>query len=86
MTGIAGNSWTISDFYVMNDIPTGVGLTAYSGGGPEFMKTPYEAIIKKVEKGELKVTVGKTFRLEEIAEAHRMMDEGKAGGKMVLLM
>jgi len=31
------------------------------------------------------VQVGKTFRLDEIVEAHRSMEENKAGGKIVVL-
>ena len=34
----------------------------------------------------MKVNVGKTFRLEEIVEAHKTMEENRAGGKIVLLM
>jgi len=29
--------------------------------------------------------VGKTFSLDEIVEAHRCMEESKAGGKIVVL-
>jgi hypothetical protein len=31
------------------------------------------------------VRVGKVFRLDEIAEAHRCMDDNNAGGKIVVL-
>jgi NADPH:quinone reductase-like Zn-dependent oxidoreductase len=31
------------------------------------------------------VQVGKTFQLDEIVEAHRYMEENKAGGKIVVL-
>jgi len=31
------------------------------------------------------VQVGRTFRLHEIAEAHRCMEENRAGGKIVVL-
>jgi hypothetical protein len=33
----------------------------------------------------LKVQVGKVFRLDDIVEAHRCMEENKAGGKIVVL-
>jgi NADPH:quinone reductase-like Zn-dependent oxidoreductase len=35
--------------------------------------------------GTLHIQIGRTFRLEEIVEAHRCMEENKAGGKIVVL-
>lgn len=69
----------------MESIPTAVYLTAYSGGPEEFMQTPLQELVDQVEAGSLQVSVAKTFRLEEIADAHRMMEENKAGGKLVVL-
>jgi NADPH2:quinone reductase len=86
MTGIAGGSWTMDDFYVMADVPTGVALTVYSGGGPEFRRTPFEDIVKLVENGALKVPLGKGLQLDEVRKAHEFMEKGGAGGKMVLMM
>ncbi len=39
----------------------------------------------QVAAGTLKVPIGKTFRLDDIVEAHRCMDENRAGGKIVIL-
>jgi NADPH:quinone reductase-like Zn-dependent oxidoreductase len=33
----------------------------------------------------LRVQVGQTFRLDDIVEAHRCMEENRAGGKIVVL-
>jgi NADPH:quinone reductase-like Zn-dependent oxidoreductase len=35
--------------------------------------------------GRLHVQVGRIFKLDEIVEAHRCMEENKAGGKIVVL-
>ena len=43
-------------------------------------------MVGQVARGELKVQVGKVFKLEEIVEAHKAMEENKAGGKIVLVM
>ncbi|KAI7527859.1 hypothetical protein KC331_g16071 [Hortaea werneckii] len=43
------------------------------------------ALVEEIEAGKLKVTVGKTFKLEDIVEAHRTMDENRAGGKIVVM-
>lgn len=85
MTGIAGNSWTLDGFNPMIAIPTSVCLTSYSGGPENFMRTPLEEMAKQVAEGTLHVPIGKTFQLNEIVEAHRCMDESKAGGKIVIL-
>jgi NADPH:quinone reductase-like Zn-dependent oxidoreductase len=49
------------------------------------MRTPLEELIEQIAAGTLHVNVGKVFRLDEIAEAHRCMEENKAGGKIVVL-
>lgn len=85
MTGIVGNKWSFDNFSPMEAIPTAVYLTAYSGGAEEFMQTPLEELAEKIAAGTLHVQTGKVFRLEEIAEAHRCMEENKAGGKIVVL-
>jgi hypothetical protein len=36
-------------------------------------------------QGTLHIQTSKVFRLEEIVEAHRCMEENKAGGKIVVL-
>ena len=84
-TGIVGNKWTLDGFNPMEFIPTGVRLTAYAGGPQEFMRMPLTELTKAVEEGSLKVQVGKTFKLDEIVEAHRAMDGNKVGGKIVVL-
>jgi NADPH:quinone reductase-like Zn-dependent oxidoreductase len=86
MTGMVGNKYTIEDFSPMGDIPTAVRLTSYSGGADDFMMTPLEELIEQIAAGKLRVAVGKTFRLDEIADAHRCMEENKAGGKIVVLV
>ena len=86
MTGIVGNAWKIEDFEVMGAIPTAVCLTTYQGSEKDFVNTPLEEMVQQIKKGTLKVSVGKTFKLDEIVEAHRTMEENRAGGKIVLLM
>nr|POE89905.1 quinone oxidoreductase [Quercus suber] len=63
----------------------GVCLTTYSGGSSEFMQTPLQEMVEQIEQETLSIAVGKTFRLDEIVEAHRVMEEGSAGGKIVIL-
>jgi hypothetical protein len=62
-----------------------VSLTTYDGGPGDFMRTPLDETIDQIAAGTLHVNVGKVFHLNEIAEAHRCMEENKAGGKIVVL-
>jgi NADPH:quinone reductase-like Zn-dependent oxidoreductase len=42
-------------------------------------------LVEQIAVGTLRVQVGKTFQLDEIVEAHRCMEENKAGGRIVVL-
>jgi NADPH:quinone reductase-like Zn-dependent oxidoreductase len=85
MTGIVGNKWSFDNFSPMEAIPTAVCLTSYAGEADDFMRMPLQELVDQVAAGTLKVQVGKVFHLDEIVEAHRAMEENKAGGKIVVL-
>jgi NADPH:quinone reductase-like Zn-dependent oxidoreductase len=85
MTGIVGNKWSFENFAPMEAIPTAVSLTTYAGESEDFMRMPLEDLIEQIAAGTLRVQIGKTFHLDEIVEAHRCMEENKAGGKIVVL-
>lgn len=85
MTGMVGDKWWFDQFSPMDVIPTAVNLTIYSGGTQDFMRTPLQDLIAQVEAGTLGGHIGKVFRLDEIAEAHRCMDSNNAGGKIVVV-
>jgi len=85
MTGMVGNTWSFDTFAPMEVIPTAVGLTSYAGEADDFMRMPFEALVEQVATGTLRVQVGRVFRLDDIGEAHRCMEENKAGGKIVVL-
>ncbi len=85
MTGIVGNKWSFDEFSPMDVIPTAVNLTTYSGGSEDFMRTPLDELAGQVVAGTLRIQLGRVFRLDEIVEAHRCMEENRAGGKLVVL-
>jgi NADPH:quinone reductase-like Zn-dependent oxidoreductase len=85
MTGIVGNKWSFDEFAPMDVIPSAVYLTVYAGESGDFMKTPLNELASQIAAGSLRVQVGKTFHLDEIVQAHRTMEENKAGGKIVVL-
>ena len=85
MTGIVGNRWSFDHFSPMESIPTAVGLTSYAGGAEDVKATPLEELAQEVKAGKMKIQIGKVFHIDEIVAAHRLMDENKAGGKIVVL-
>ena len=86
MTGIVGNKWSFDNFAPMTSIPTAVCLTSYAGESPDFMAMPFENLVGQVERGELKVQVGRVFSLDQIVAAHQMMEANTAGGKIVVVV
>ncbi len=84
MTGMVGNSWEFERFSPMGAIPTAVNLTTYSGGSEDFIATPLQEVVAAVEAGTFRPPIGRVFRIDEIVEAHRAMEENSAGGKIVV--
>jgi NADPH:quinone reductase len=71
-------------------MPSGVYLTFFGSfvfGEPGFplSDVPLQEIAQKVASGRLKAKPSRVFRFEEIHEAHRVMEVGEAGGKMVVV-
>ena len=86
ITGIVGNKWAFDSGVVpMELIPTSVCLTVYAGGSEDFMTMPLEELVGQVAAGRLPIQVGKVFPLSDMVEAHRCMEENRAGGKIVVL-
>jgi NADPH:quinone reductase-like Zn-dependent oxidoreductase len=86
MTGIVGDKWAFENFAPMERIPTSVCLTSYSGDSNDFMQTPLEELAQQVAAGTLRLQIGRVFCMEDIVEAHRTMEENRAGGKIVVLV
>jgi NADPH:quinone reductase-like Zn-dependent oxidoreductase len=85
MTGMVGNQWSFEQFSPMDAIPSTVRLTTYDGGVADFMATPYDELLALIDRGALRLPVGEVFALADIVEAHRCMEENRAGGKIVVL-
>ena len=85
MTGMVGDRWSFQEFSPMGAIPTAVSLTTYAGGSDDFIRTPLQDLAQQIEKGTLRPQIGQVFSLDQIVEAHRCMEENRAGGKIVVL-
>lgn len=85
-TGMLSDEWSIPDFYPMDWIPNGVRLTAYSGEAADLPGLVLQAFLDDVRGGRARVPVGRVYRLDDIAQAHRDMEAGVVGGKGVVLL
>jgi NADPH:quinone reductase-like Zn-dependent oxidoreductase len=86
MIGMASGEWALKEFSPMEAIPQGVALTMYSGGKNEMGRIPWTEIIQDIENGVMKIQIGRRWKLEDIVDAHGVMEHGGAGGKMVIVM
>ena len=68
----------------MGDVPTGVKLTSYSGESSDITCAQLQEYVSLVESGELTLKLGPSFPFERLHEAHTMMDENRANGKIVM--
>lgn len=84
-TGMLSDQWTISEFYPMDWLPNGVRLTAYSGEAADLSAADLQGFLDAVAAGRARVPVGRVYQLDEIQQAHRDMEGGVAGGKLVVL-
>ena len=66
-------------------IPSAVCLTVYDGNEKDFARTPLQQMVEDVEAGKMKIAIGKVYKLDEIVQAHELMDSNRAGGKIVVL-
>ena len=85
MSGMVSDRWSLRDFAPMDVIPTAVNLTTYSGDASDFMTTPLQDLVRRIETGSLKVKLGPKFGFDEIVAAHRCMEDNRSAGKIVVL-
>jgi NADPH:quinone reductase-like Zn-dependent oxidoreductase len=83
--GIVGGKWIMDNFSPNAVIPSGVYLTTYSSSANSLMETPLDEMVELLKGGTMCIPI-KVYRLEEIVEAHKAMDESTACAKIVVLI
>ncbi|MEO1065472.1 MAG: zinc-binding alcohol dehydrogenase family protein [Actinomycetota bacterium] len=84
-TGMLSNQWTVRDFYPIEYLPRGVRLTAYGGDAGDLPPAVLQEFLDAVAAGEARVPIHRTYRIDDIAEAHTDMEAGRATGKLVVV-
>ena len=88
--GFLGGLKPVMDFNPIADLPTGVQLSFYGSafvlGTPGFplADIPLQQMIGNAEAGRYQAKPVRVYAFDEIVEAHRVMEEGLAAGKMVV--
>jgi NADPH:quinone reductase-like Zn-dependent oxidoreductase len=83
VTGILGKKVTIDNFYPIKDIPSGVYLTGFVSNSPS--QLIIDELFTYLWDYNLHPLIARTFSLEEIAEAHQLMESNEANGKIVVV-
>lgn len=83
-TGILGNVFTVEHFDPIKYIPNGVFLTGFFSNFPT--QEIIDSMFKLINRKHIKPLYAKVFRLDEIVEAHTLLEKGGAGGKIILKM
>jgi NADPH:quinone reductase len=87
--GFLGGLGPVADFLPAFDMPSGVQFSFFGsfevGTGPyPISAVPFQEIVAKAEAGVYQAKPARVFGFEEIGEAHRVMEAGQAGGKLVV--
>ena len=85
-TGMVSNQWTVRDFYPIDYLPRGVRLTAYAGGAADLPQQVLQDFLDDVSAARAVVPIDHVYRLDQIVEAHRAMEEDRAAGKLVVTL
>ena len=85
MTGMLAEQWSLADFSPMEFIPAAVNLTVYDSGQVRIGQKQFQSFLNDVEAGRVKLKIGRVFHLSEIIEAHQLMDNNIANGKIVVV-
>lgn len=89
VVGLLGGTPILNSFNLMMDLPNTVKLSFFNSQllGTETLplkESPLNKVAKLIENGSTPSTLAKVFSFEEIQEAHRLLDSGQAGGKIVV--
>jgi NADPH2:quinone reductase len=84
-TGMLSNQWTVPDFYPIDYIPTGVRLTAYSGGSADLPSQVLQGYLDRLADGSATLGPIRVHGLEDIREAHLDLEHNRTFGKHVVL-
>ncbi len=84
---VAGSlsGWIVPDFEPIAKIPSGTRLTAFHSDDRKGSTALLQRIVTDVEAGTYRAGIDRVFPLDQIADAHRYMEDDRATGKLVVV-
>ena len=81
------SGWLIRDFEPIAMIPSGTRLTAFHSNDAKGRAgaAVLQRVVRNVEAGIYRPNVDRVYGLEDIAAAHRYMEDNRATGKVLML-
>ncbi|RYY53479.1 MAG: NADPH:quinone reductase, partial [Chitinophagaceae bacterium] len=86
MAGMLSEQWSMKDFSPMDFIPSSVNLTIYDSGQMRVEPSAFQEFLNRVSAGEITPPIKAVFRLDQINEAHRLMESNSGAGKIVVYL
>lgn len=83
-TGMLGEKGVLNNFDPIKDIPSGVYMTGFFSNYPTQPKI--NDIFDHINKHKLRPLISKVFSLDEIGQAHTLMENNTANGKVIVKM
>jgi NADPH:quinone reductase and related Zn-dependent oxidoreductases len=83
-TGVLGNVFAVQKFDPIKYIPNGVFLTGFFSNYPT--AEAINGIFRLISENNIKPLYSRVFTLNDIAQAHTLLEHGGAGGKIILSM
>ncbi len=81
-TGILGNVFTVEHFDPIKFIPNGVFLTGFFSNYPT--REAIDGLFSLIRESGIRPLYSRVFTLDQIVEAHALLERGGAGGKIIL--
>lgn len=81
-TGVLGNVFTVPQFNPIKFIPNGVFLTGFFSNFPT--QETIDSLFNLITEANIKPLYSKVLTLDDIVEAHTLLEKGGSGGKIIL--
>ena len=81
-TGLLGGIYGLKNFDPIKDIPSGIYLTGFYSNNPTARQI--EGMMSLIEKGGIHPVIAETFTLENISDAHLLVEQRGQIGKIVV--
>ena len=84
MTGILGGEWVLENFEPMVDIASGTYFTQFDSG-ENFKDQLLTDLLHHISQFQMEIPIARVFTLDEISQAHLLMESNTANGKIVVV-